>query len=181
MNRFIALYRGINVGGRNSVKMEALRAMHERLGHADVSSYIQSGNVVFAGSGTAETITRKTAARFVEDFGFFSHIIVLPAARWSSLVRDNPFSEAAAELPKTVHAGICTGIPSAKGLKALQEKTGGSERFAIKDNVVYLHAPDGFGTSKFAAAMERASGVPITARNWSTVEAIWKMVDEGAD
>lgn len=181
VNRFIALYRGINVGGRNSVKMEALRAMHERLGHTGVNSYIQSGNIVFAGSGTAEAITRKTAARFAQDFGFAAHIIVLPATRWGALVRDNPFSEAAAKFPKTVHAGICGGEPSAKGLKALQEKTGGSERFAIQGSVVYLHAPDGFGTSKFAAGMERASGVPITARNWSTVEALRKMVDEGGD
>ena len=91
--------------------------MHERLGHAGVSSYIQSGNVVFAASGMAEAIIRKTAARFVEDFGFAAHIIVLPAARWGALVQDNPFSEAAVEAPKTVHAGICSGEPSAKGLK----------------------------------------------------------------
>lgn len=84
MDRFVALYRGINVGGRNSVKMEALRAMHERLGHRGVTSYIQSGNVVFAAKGTAEAVALKTAARFVEEFGFAAHVIIVSAVAWGA-------------------------------------------------------------------------------------------------
>ena len=54
-------------------------------------------------------------------------------------------------------------------------KTGRSESFMIGEGIVYLHAPDGFGTSKFAAGMEKACGVPMTVRNWRTIEALWKM------
>jgi uncharacterized protein (DUF1697 family) len=177
MDRVIALYRGINVGGRNSVKMESLRAMHARLGHRDVTSYIQSGNIVFSASGSAGAITRKIAAQFAEEFGFAAQVIVVPAARWGAFVRDNPYAQVSAKHPKTVHAGVCKGEPSVKGLEALQEKTGGSEKFVVRGEFIYLHAPDGFGTSKFAAGMEKASGVPITVRNWRTVEALWKMLD----
>ncbi len=177
MDRFIALYRGINVGGKKSVKMEALRAMHEGLGHRDVASYIQSGNVVFAAKGAAGALARKIAGQFAVEFGFESRVIVVPAARWGAIVRDNPYAKHSAKEPKTVHAGIASGEPSAAGLKALLERTGGSEAFAVKGDVVYLHAPDGFGTSKFAAGMEKACGVPITVRNWSTTEALWKMLD----
>ncbi len=177
MDRFIALYRGINVGGRNSVKMASLRAMHERLGHRAVTSYIQSGNIVFSATGSAGTIARKVAAQFVEEFGPAARVIVVPAARWRAMLRDNPYAPFSAKAPKTVHAGVCEGEPSAAGLKALQEKTGGSETFVVSGELIYLHAPDGFGTSKFAAGMERASGVPITVRNWRTIEALWKMLD----
>lgn len=177
MGRFIALYRGINVGGRNPVKMESLRAMHERLGHDGVESYIQSGNLVFSAAGTAEGLARTIAGAFADEFGFEARVLVVPSARWGAMVRDNPFAKFIEKQPSTVHAAVCEGAPSTKGLKTLQEKTGGSETFVIKRGVIYLYAPDGFGTSRFAAGMERACGKPITVRNWRTVEALWKMLD----
>lgn len=177
MDRFIALYRGINVGGRNSVKMEALRALHERLGHKDVSTYIQSGNVVFSAKGQPAPIARKIAAQFETEMGFAARVIAVPAARWATIVRDNPYAKFSAKDPKSVHAAICEGEPSVDGLSALLKKTGGTETFVVKGEVVYLHAKDGFGTSKFAAAMEKASGVPMTARNWRSVESLLAMLD----
>jgi uncharacterized protein (DUF1697 family) len=175
MDTFIALYRGVNVVGKNSVKMESLRAMHERLGHKDVRSYIQSGNVVFSASGTAEGIARKVAAAFVKDFAFSPKVLIVDADKWRKYMKSNPYTKFAAKNPTTVHAAICVGEPDAKGLKALLAKTGGTEAFTIRYGIVYLHAPDGYGTSKFAAGMEKACGVPMTVRNWRTMEAIWKM------
>jgi uncharacterized protein (DUF1697 family) len=175
MGVFIALYRGINVVGKNCVKMESLRAMHERLGHKGVKSYIQSGNIVLSANGLAETIAQKMASEFVKEFGFAAKMVVVDAKQWTTIVEGNPYAKFAAENPTTVHAGICLGEPSANGLKALLTKTGGSETFAIGKGMIYLHAPDGFGTSKFAAGMEKACGVPMTVRNWRTVETLWKM------
>jgi uncharacterized protein (DUF1697 family) len=176
MDVFIALYRGINVGGKNPVKMESLRAMHERLGHRGVKSYIQSGNMVLSANGSAEAIARKVAAEVIKEFGFAAKIVVVDAKRWGTIVEGNPYAKSAAVNPQTVHAGICVGQPSAQGLKALLTKTGGSETFVIGKGIVYLHAPDGFGTSKFAAGMEKACGVPMTVRNWRTMEALCKML-----
>jgi uncharacterized protein (DUF1697 family) len=178
MNRFIALYRGINVGGRNPVKMELLRAMHDRLGHEAVANYIQSGNIVFSANGLPTTITQKIAAQFAQDFGFAAKVIVVPAASWLAIVRDNPYANISAKHPTAVHAAICQGKPNAKALKALQEKINGTETFVIKGELIYLHAPNGFGTSKFAAGMEKAAGVPVTVRNWRTMETLWKMLND---
>src|SRR5436190_23416579 len=86
---FVALYRGINVGGNNPVKMESLRAMHESLGHRAVTSYIQSGNVVFSATGTADAVAKKAAVRFATDFGFAAQVLVVAAAEWRELVREN--------------------------------------------------------------------------------------------
>jgi uncharacterized protein (DUF1697 family) len=175
MDAFVALYRGINVGGKNSVKMESLRAMHERLGHQGVKSYIQSGNIVFSSNGLAEAIARKIAVEFEKEFGFAAKVMVVDARRWGTMVEKNPYVNFSAKNPKTVHAGICQGEPSAEGLKALLAKTGGRETFVIGKGIVYLHAPDGFGTSKFAAGMEKACGVPMTVRNWQTMETLRTM------
>jgi uncharacterized protein (DUF1697 family) len=178
MSAFVALYRGINVGGKNSVKMESLRAMHEKLGHTNVQSYVQSGNVVFSAKSSAEANAQRMAAAFVKEFGFAAKVIVVDAKRWDEIVENNPYAKFAAQDPKLVHAAICDGEPSRKGLEALLEKTGGSETFAVGKGVLYLYAPDGFGTSKFAAGMEKASGVPITVRNWRTVASLWKLINE---
>jgi len=175
---FIALYRGINVVGRNVVKMESLRAMHERLGHRDVRSYIGSGNIIFAARGSFEGIARRVAAEFAKEFGFPAKTIVTRADHWRDLVANNPYAKFAINDPRTVHAGVCAGDPCVGKLEALLLKTGGSESFAIRKQIVYLHAPDGFGTSKFAAGMEKACGVPMTVRNWRTVEALWSMVNQ---
>jgi uncharacterized protein (DUF1697 family) len=177
MDRFIALYRGINVGGRNVVRMELLRAMHEQLGHRDVASFIQSGNIVFAARGALERIAEQIAKRFAGDFGFEARVLVLPRSRWEEIAQANPYAEIAARQPKTVHIGICTAAPCVADLQALHARVGGREAFVVRDDVVYLHAPDGFGTSKFAAGMEKACGVPLTVRNWRTVEALWKMLN----
>jgi len=175
MDAFIALYRGINVGGKNLVKMGSLRALHERLGHQEVKSYIQSGNIVFSSKGLAEALARKVAAEFEKEFGFAAKVMVVDAKRWGTIMEGNPYAKLAAENPKLIHAGICQGEPCAKTLKALLAKTGGSETFVIGKEIVYLHAPDGFGTSKFAAGMEKACGVPMTIRNWRTMETLWTM------
>ena len=82
------------------------------------------------------------------------------------------------KIPTSVHAGICVGEPCAERLKALLARTGGREKFAVGKGIVYLHFPDGFGRSRFAAGMEKACGVPMTVRNWRTMEALWRMASE---
>lgn len=178
MARFVALYRGINVGGRNSVAMEALRAMHERLGHCEVASHVQSGNIVFSAAGSAAALARACAARLERDFGMAARVFVVTAQRWAALVRENPYPEFGARNPAVVHVGVCDGTPSRAGLEALREKTGGPETFVTGSGVIYLHAPDGIGRSKFAAGMEKACGVPVTMRNWRTVEALAAMLEK---
>jgi uncharacterized protein (DUF1697 family) len=177
MAKFIALYRGINVGGKNMVKMEALRALHERLGHREVNSYVQSGNLVFTATGSAEAIARKLAAAFADALGFAAQVLVVESKRWREFVQGNPYAKLAADKPQAVHAAICVGEPNAAALQALLTKTGGNESFVVGQGIIYVHAPEGLGKSKFAAGMERASGVTLTLRNWRTVEALWQMTN----
>ncbi len=174
---YIALYRGLNVGGKTSVKMEALRAVHERLGHRGVKNYIQSGNIVFASDDPVEDMAKACAVGFAQAFGFSSRVMLIEADRWAEIITDNPYSQAAADDPKSVHVGVCLGTPDAAKLAALLAKTKGPETFEIRGDVVYLHAPDGLGRSKFAEGMEKAAGVPMTLRNWRTIETLQEMAE----
>jgi uncharacterized protein (DUF1697 family) len=141
-----------------------------------VATYIQSGNVVFDARGGAPEVARRLAAAFAGAYGFASHVIVVPRRRWMAVLRGNPYPEVSRESPKAVHVGICDGIPDAAALRRLLEKTGGREQCVPAGSVVYIHTPDGLGRSKFAAGMEKASGVPMTVRNWRTAEVIAEML-----
>jgi uncharacterized protein (DUF1697 family) len=155
--------------------MESLRAFHERIGHRQVKSYIQSGNIIFSARGSVPTIARKTAEDFAAEFGFAAKLMLVESGQLQAILEGNPYAKHAAENHKIVHAGICAGEPNAERLAALLARTGGSERFHVGKGIVYLHAPDGYGRSKFAAGMEKACGVPMTVRNWRTMMALGEM------
>ena len=170
--RRIALFRGINVGGRNAVSMKELKAILERLGCAGVRTYIQSGNVVFdeaeAGAASAESI----AAAFRKETGIDAHVQALSADDLRRAAEANPF---AGEEPGTMHLFFLDEPPKAPDLNAVRALAKDSERWQLAGPVFYLHAPDGIARSKLAAGVERKLGVSATARNGRTVRKLLEL------
>lgn len=172
---FVALFSGINVGGNRIVKMAELAAFFEQLGFADVKTYVQSGNVVFGAEGEdVAALTSRIEAAFENKWGFHSRILVRDADWLRRLVAGNPYPEAA-DAPKTLHAYALEREPTSEEIARLAEKCTGPERFEVKRDVLYLHAPDGLGKSVFANLIPRVLKVPGTARNWRSVQALLQM------
>lgn len=172
---FVALFSGINVGGNRIVKMAELKLFFEKLGFSNVATYVQSGNVVFSGKkGDATALTKKLETAFEKKWGFNSRIMVRDAGWFERLVKDNPYPEVAGE-PTKLHAYALEREPTAEETKRLADKCTGPERFEVKGDVLYLHAPDGLGKSVFANLIPRTLKVPGTARNWRSVLALLEM------
>ena len=184
---WIALLRGVNVGGKNKLPMKELASEFEALGFVDVQTYIQSGNVVFrsrtAGDGPA-SIAVSIATSIKNKFGFQPGVIVLSKEELASAAASNPFPDADKELDgKALHLFflgelLSNKIPpkiDARSLDAVRRPT---ERWQVIGSVFYLHAPEGFGNSKLAARAERCLGVPATARNWRTVCELLKLAED---
>lgn len=172
---FVALFSGVNVGGNRIVKMAELRSFFESLGFADVSTYVQSGNVVFrAKKQDALALARELEAEFEKKWGFSSRIMVRDASWLERLVKDNPYPEVTGE-PTKLHAYALEREPTQEQAQRLADKCTGPERFQIKNDVLYLHAPDGLGKSVFANLIPRTLKVPGTARNWRSVLALLEM------
>jgi uncharacterized protein (DUF1697 family) len=172
MATWLALFRGINVGGNNILRMKELVSLFEGLGFEDVRTYIQSGNVIFR---ARDSSTRKIALR-VEDavaaaHGFRPQIIILPAKEIRRVMAANPFP-AAMDAPKSLHCFFLAELPDTPDLEALGDLKSSGEEFVLADSVFYLHAPQGVGRSRLAARVEKLLGVPTTARNWRTVTKI---------
>lgn len=172
LNTFVALLRGINVGGKNLLGMKELVTVFENLGYCQVQTYIQSGNVVFqaAATGTRE-LSRRIATAVCQDREFAPQVIVLTIHELRKAIAANPFPEGAGD-PKSLHLGFLESPPANPDEKRLLSLQSGSERFKLAGKVFYLHAPEGIGRSRLAANLEKALGVVVTGRNWRSVNAI---------
>ncbi len=178
MKTYIALFRGINVGGKNILQMKELVAVLETLGLQDIKTYIQSGNVVCRSKATdIAQISRKISTAIKNSHGIEPQVLLLDPAALDKAIKENPYPEADA-VPNTLHVNFLFAIPSKPDLKALEKIRAESERFHLARNVLYLHAPDGTGRSKLAAGMERLLGVSMTSRNWNTVRKLKEMVGD---
>ena len=176
-NTWIALLRGINVGGHHKLPMKELAAELEALGLSDVKTYIQSGNAVFRSPQTdASALSERIASAIREDHGFEPRVLVLSRSDFRAAVRANPFPAADAE-PRTVHLSFLAKPAADPDLEALDALKAKSEDFVLTERVFYLYAPDGIGRSKLAAKVETSLGVPATARNWRTVIKILEIAE----
>lgn len=177
MQTWIALFRGINVGGRNKMTMASLATTLESAGCRSVRTYIQSGNVVFASSSRSKpNLTQRLGDAIEGAFDFRPNILLLTDTDFLDAIANNPFSGAIHE-PKTLHFFFLESKPEHPDVDGIGKLAILSERFQLVDSVFYLHAPDGFGRSKLAAGVERKLGVPTTARNYTTIASLSDMLD----
>jgi uncharacterized protein (DUF1697 family) len=178
MESYVALFRGLNVGGKNVLPMKALGDFLENLVFRNVETYIQSGNVVFESSDkSAARLSAKIRSEMERCLGIKSHVLLLRLEELKEAILANPFSEAASD-PRALHVGFLTAVPQNPNLQKLESLKKKSERYHLTDKVFYLHAPEGVGRSKLAANVERVLAVTMTGRNWRTVCKIWEMAKE---
>ncbi len=182
---YVALLRGINVGGRNRVAMADLRAVVTSLAHTDVATYIQSGNVVFTSTQTDTTVIATALERAIaESLSVRPTVVVLSQDELSHVVADNPYPD---EInPKCLHAAFTStqiGPDELAAIATAQQRAmdkGSRDEATVVGRTLFLHTPDGIGRSELAAQLARTSG-PLaatgsaTVRNWATVTKLLAM------
>lgn len=172
----VALFRGINVGGKHSLPMQDLRDILTSLGCEDVKTYIQSGNAVFHTTSAAGSLADEIKAVIGERFGFSPWVLLLTVAEFVEIAAANPYADAES-MPKSLHVLFLAESPKSPDLNSLNVVKAESESFELGDRAFYLHAPDGIGRSKLAAKVEKALGVEATGRNWRTVSKLLELAD----
>jgi uncharacterized protein (DUF1697 family) len=174
---YIALLRGINVGGNNKVPMADLRTLMSGMGFGNVRTYIQSGNVVFtAAEENPESVQMKLETGVSDRFGFAVKVMVLTAADILKAVAGNPYT-AITDDPAKLHLGFMANEPDTAALEALKSKPQGTDQWTSMDQFFYLYAPDGMGKSVLAPFVERTLKAPVTFRNWRTVLTLKEMAE----
>lgn len=169
---WIALLRGINVGGKHLVAMKELIKLMEAKGFTEVKTYIQSGNVVFQSQSKpkdeiAELIDKK--------YGFKPEVFILSEADFRKAIANCPFES---DIGKAIHFFFCNKVPKAVDYKFLESLKAKSEEYKLVGKVFYLYAPEGIGRSKLVEKMGKAfAGVTMTARNLNTINKLVDMIN----
>ena len=175
--RYVALLRGVNVGGRNKLPMAGLRDVCTEAGCAAVQTYIQSGNVVFeAAQDLAERVPEIVSIAIRRRFGFETAVVVRSKEELRQVVASNPLDTSAD--PRFLHVAFLENSPGADAVARLDPERSPPDVFEVRGGNVYLHYPNGVARSKLtneylAAQLQTVS----TTRNWRTVLALLEMVN----
>ena len=175
---YIALLRGINVGGNKKVPMADLRDLLGLLGFGEPRSLLQSGNVVFRSDvRKAAQLEQVLETEVQKRFGLQSDVFVRDAVEWPALMDGNPFHDEATRDPGHLIVMFLRDAPDTKSQDALRASIVGRETFVVIGRHAYFVYPDGMGTSKLTGAIvEKKLGTRGTARNWNTVMKLGALV-----
>ena len=180
MPAYVALLRGINVSGRNTIKMEQLRGLCNRLGFEGAETYLQSGNIVF------QTVTKNPAdlsnrlcETILNSFGFDIPVIVRTSKELENVLANNPFLKEKDVDTSKLHVTFLQEAAQRSSLEKLEELATGHDRFCPASREIYLDCPGGYGRTKLSNnAIEKALSVTATTRNWRTTNTLYEMVSK---
>jgi uncharacterized protein (DUF1697 family) len=174
---YIAMLRGINVGGHNRIKMDRLRTSLETLGLQQVKTYIQSGNVVLKSATISPAaLSRKIEKQIVGQFGFAVSVISRTANEINRAIANNPFLNDSSINPERLHVAFLSDAPAPLALKRLAELTLEPDQACCLGKEVYLYFPNGTsGSSLWKHPLDRVLSVEATTRNWKTVNTLHQM------
>jgi uncharacterized protein (DUF1697 family) len=176
-SRCVAFLRGINVGATKRMTMAELREVFLGLGHSDVKTLLQSGNVVFTASGKASALEAQLHEGILARFGFDVAVVVRTASELRAIVAKNPLPEAAQDGAKLLVAFLSARL-KASTVAGLDPAAFAPERFVIAGREIYLSCPNGVQESKlFALLNGRRFEVAATARNWNTVTKVLALAE----
>jgi uncharacterized protein (DUF1697 family) len=180
MNQYISLLRGINVSGKNKIKMAELRAMYEeKLDFHAVESYIQSGNVKFESlQKDTKILATKIQENIKEAFGYEVNVLVVDSHQINDIADNNPFLQEREEDIKFLHVTLLKQVADDKLIEAINDVQSKNDEFIIKGRTIYVFTPGGYGKTKLSNAFfERKLKMFATTRNWKTVLNLKNMLN----
>jgi uncharacterized protein (DUF1697 family) len=189
MPSHVALLRGINVGGRNKIAMTELREVVTSLGYTGVTTYIQSGNVLFTTPDTdSARLASALESAIADAFGIAASVVVLSRDQLARILAGNPYPDE--PNPKFVHVVFLNAelpqdlLDRIKAAESAAAAKGSRDTVTLAGQALFVHTPDGYGTSELAQVLFRIIGTPgrkgvaATARNWVTSTKLLSLCEE---
>lgn len=178
MTIYIALLRGINVGGKNKIKMADLKRMLESIGLSRVETYIQSGNVLFESNEKEDTLRKKIEYEIETIFGFSVVVVLRTAAELERIIQDCPFSEdevteaeSSNSEGESLYVSLLTQAPLQEKIEHLNTFRSEGDEYRIKNRDIYLLFRHSIRNSKLANNLQKLD-IPATVRNWKTINKL---------
>jgi uncharacterized protein (DUF1697 family) len=168
MKTFLSLIRGVNMGNRNRVKMNALMAMYEAMGFHQVRTCLQSGNVIFQSTvKNKRELEKMISVQIATLFCFDTDVIVLDTGDLNKIVQNKPFED------NGLHITLLSRKPHSINIDIIDSKCSENERYKIVGKTIYLYMPDGYaGTKINNNFFEKTLNVRATTRTWKTMKIL---------
>ncbi|NLR90232.1 DUF1697 domain-containing protein [Flammeovirga agarivorans] len=167
--KYVCLLRGINVGGKRKILMADLKELITKLGVKEVTTYIQSGNVVF-NSGTElneKEFENTLQQKIKEHYDFDVPVMLINEVDYRDIISKQPFNQ---DDINKLHVGFLGDLPLDENITHLSEVDAKEDRFEVKKKALYLYCEGKYHQTKLThAIMERRLKVDVTVRNWKTV------------
>ncbi|APH06603.1 cytoplasmic protein [Bacillus weihaiensis] len=174
---YVALLRGVNVGGKNKIKMAELRDLLESMGLKRVRTYIQSGNIVFESNDNEESLQIQIEKKIEEEFNFSVSVILRTALELEKIVQNCPFSEKemseaeALAVGESLYVALLLKSPPQETIERLNKYKNEYETYKNENREVYLLFYNSIRNSKLANQLQKL-GTPVTIRNWRTLNKL---------
>jgi uncharacterized protein (DUF1697 family) len=179
MATYISILRGINVSGQKLIKMDALKKSYENMGIQNVTTYVQSGNVIFTCNHFEIGELEQNISRQIDkDFGFEVPVIVLTIDKLKQVIDKNPFLKDPNIDLAFLHVTFLSSKPVQFDHKTIEDKKKSGEEIVFSDTAVYLYCPNGYGRTKLNNNfLEAKLKVGATTRNWKTTNELFKIAE----
>ncbi|MBW2960899.1 DUF1697 domain-containing protein [Mesonia aestuariivivens] len=176
--KYIALLRGINVGGKRKLKMADLRESVLKIGFTEVSTYIQSGNLFFTSEEKSSAILEeKLTQHLLEEYTYEIPVIIRTAEEIEKTITENPFPEA--EDFKQLHLIFLKEKSTKEAVENFKELKFSTEEFKVENQHLYVNYIDGVRNSKLSTTLiEKKLNTKATARNWKTTLKISSLLKD---
>jgi uncharacterized protein (DUF1697 family) len=180
MPTFIAMLRGINVGG-NPLKMDRLRALFSSLGFKNVRTFIQSGNVIFDTAKSPSKCSAEIEKKLAGETRLPITVILRTATELKSAIAANPFLKHPKIDPSKLHVTFLAAPVPRDILKKSGTLTSGPDELRVIGKEAYVHCPNGYGRTKLHnTALEKLLSTKATTRNWNTVNKLYELATQPA-
>ena len=179
MKTYLSILRGINVSGQKKVPMKELKEVYENLGFKKVTTYIQSGNVIFISEDNKDELRTKIEGAIKDKFGFDVPVLIISEEELNSSVSNNPFIKEKDIDESKLHLTFLEKIPSRENMEKIEEHHFEPDRFIVSGKDVYVYCPGGYGRTKLNNNFfENKLKVRATTRNWRSVNVLLEMMQE---
>ena len=173
----IAFLRAVNLGPSRRLEMKALRDALTEAGHAQVRTYLQSGNVVLASELAPGKLGREIEGQIAEKLGLEVQVIVRTRGELAGVVERNPLRDVATN-PSRYQVNFLSAAPTADAVRELEAAEVAPEQLVVSGREIYVWHPNGVQRSRVLRLLtERRLGVIATARNWNTVVKLLALAD----
>lgn len=181
MQRYIALLRGINVGGHKKILMADLRKLIDTLGYTNIRTYIQTGNIIFDSSTKEDnsTIALNIQDAILDTFGFEVPVMVRTAEEIHAIVKQSPYATEGKSDIDSLHLTLLDAKPTDENIAQLKAIDCHPDSFEIIDKSMYLYCVQKYSDTKLGNnIIEKKLKLRATTRNWKTTLKLLELANE---